>query len=107
VKERGPLPRGETVRKAISAAIDGRWLGAKDISFEVRIPEREVADHLEHLARSLRSSGGRLEIEPATCKSCGHALAPSLRRPSRCPECKSERLTAPRFRVASRRGNDA
>ncbi len=97
-----PGERALTLRRAIALALRGRSLDAREISTEVRIPEREVAEHLAHLERSLAAHGERLVVEPPSCKRCGHQFDPRLRRPSRCPECKGERISAPRFRVVAR-----
>ena len=98
---RPPAERGETVRASIAAALRRGALSARDISEQVRIAEREVADHLAHLERSAKAQGERLLIEPARCKACGFCFDARARhaRPSRCPECKSERLGVPRFRI--------
>lgn len=98
---RAPSERGETVRQSIAAALRGPALSAREISEIVRIPEREVGEHLTHLARSLAAEGARLEIEPPGCKACGFVFEARVGRPSRCPKCKSERLSAPRFRIPS------
>ncbi len=38
---------------------------------------------------------------PATCKKCGYQFTDRerLKKPSRCPRCKSERIDPPRFYV--------
>lgn len=94
-----PKERGETLRQALARALRAGPRTAHELSAEVRIPEREVAAHLEHLERSLASTAERLEVEPAVCKACGYRFEERGRfgRPSRCPKCKSERLGAPRF----------
>lgn len=94
-----PAERGETVRRSIAAALRGHALSAREISEVVRIPEREVAEHLMHLERSLAAEGERLEIEPPACKACAFVFEARVGRPSRCPRCKSERLSVPRFRI--------
>jgi len=98
---RAPAERGETVRQSIAAALRAGTLSARDISEVVRIPEREVGEHLAHLERSLAPSGERLEIEPPVCKSCGFAFEPRVGRPSRCPKCKGERLGTAKYRIVS------
>ena len=47
---------------------------------------------------------GTLEVEPAQCLSCGFTFEERgrFRRPSRCPQCRSERLQPPRFWVRAR-----
>jgi predicted Zn-ribbon and HTH transcriptional regulator len=66
------------------------------------VPEKQVAEHLEHLRRSLKATGEKLHLEPASCE-CGFAFRKRQRpsRPSRCPVCRSERLHAPRFTLVS------
>lgn len=76
---------------------------ARDLSRAVGIPERDVAVHLEHLARSLRRTGGRLAVTPSECLDCGFAFGERghhrYTRPGRCPRCHGRRLTLPRFRI--------
>jgi predicted Zn-ribbon and HTH transcriptional regulator len=100
VKERQPRERGSTLRQALLEALRGPPATARDLSQLVRISERDVLDHLEHLAESLKSE---LVVEPAECKACGFQFEgrTRMRKPSRCPECKSERIAPPRFCVAS------
>lgn len=94
-----PAERSETLRKALAAALRERALTARELSGAVSISERDVSAHLEHLERSLTKSHERLVVEPATCRTCGYVFAGRQRhsRPSRCPKCRGERLSAPRF----------
>jgi len=63
-----------------------------------------VYEDLEHVARSLRSSGMSLLMEPPTCRSCGYVFKDlkRLRKPSKCPRCKGERISPPRFIIRPR-----
>jgi predicted Zn-ribbon and HTH transcriptional regulator len=98
VKERTPKERGTTLRQSLLAALKGPPATARDLSQLVRISEREVLDNLEHLAESVD-----LIVEPAQCKGCGFTFDGRSRmtKPSRCPECKSERIAPARFSVES------
>jgi predicted Zn-ribbon and HTH transcriptional regulator len=102
-REREPAERATTLRQAIAEALRRSSLTALELSAEVKLSTKELADHLTHLERSLRSGGERLVIEPAVCRGCGHAFEGRSRhaRPSRCPKCKSERISAPRFSITS------
>jgi predicted Zn-ribbon and HTH transcriptional regulator len=93
-----------TVRAALRDALRAGPRTAHELSALVRVPEKQVAEHLEHLARSLRAAGERLDVEPARCLDCGFVFRKRdrLSRPSRCPLCRGERLDGPRFRTASR-----
>ncbi|MBX7077659.1 MAG: transcriptional regulator [Nannocystaceae bacterium] len=101
----GPRAADQTVRAALLEALRSpRPLAALELSSIVRISQREVADHLEHLQRSLAGSEERLVVEPARCNACEFEFESRdrLSRPSRCPKCKSERIDPPRFRVTAR-----
>jgi predicted Zn-ribbon and HTH transcriptional regulator len=93
--------RSQTLRKAIAHALEDGPLTAREISERVGLPEREVAAHLAHLERTLKNAGQTLTVLPARCVACGFAFTKRDKktRPSRCPECKSERLEPPRFGV--------
>ena len=102
-RERAPRPATETVRDALREALTGsRALTALELSSLVGIAHKQVVDHLEHLQRSLAAAGNELIVEPARCPKCEYEFEDRTRlgRPSRCPKCKSERVEAPRFRIA-------
>jgi predicted Zn-ribbon and HTH transcriptional regulator len=51
----------------------------------------------------LKRDGLRLRTEPARCTACGFVFGDRAERrlhtPSRCPRCRSERISEPRFRI--------
>ena len=98
---RVPPPRGETVREALRTALLDGPATARDLSASVGLREKDVADHLEHLRRSLAHRGERLVVEPAVCLACGHAFRERQRlaRPGACPSCRSTRIDPPTFRI--------
>lgn len=87
-----------TLRQRMAELLQSGWFSLRELSQELGIREREVLEHLEHVARSARS-GNALRIEHSRCQSCGFFFGKRgrLSAPSRCPICKSERLTPPRF----------
>ncbi len=93
--------RSATPRAAIYEALLGKALSALEISARTSVREKDVASHLEHLARSLRSRGERLVVTPAECLGCGFVFRDRQRFtcPSRCPKCADEHVAAPAFRV--------
>jgi predicted Zn-ribbon and HTH transcriptional regulator len=97
---RVPAERLETDRRAIHDALLALGpLTVKELSAEVRLSEKAVIEHLEHLKRSSRAGGFRLEVTPAECLACGFSFAKRerLSTPGRCPVCQSERITPPAF----------
>ena len=91
----------ETIRRQLRTLLEEGPLTAKEISTAVRRPEKEIADHLEHLRKSLHSEGRRLSQVPAECRECGFVFRKRdrLKAPSRCPVCKGEAISDPSFRL--------
>ncbi|MFH1122434.1 MAG: transcriptional regulator [Pseudomonadota bacterium] len=92
----------QTLRQLITALLDEKEMTAKELSQMVGIREKEVYDHLSHVARSAASKGKRrLAILPFRCLSCGYVFEERKRftRPSRCPKCKKTRLEIPTYRI--------
>jgi predicted Zn-ribbon and HTH transcriptional regulator len=106
MKDRGPVERGETVRAALRRALARGPATARDLSAEVGVREKDVAEHLAHLARTLEREGGRLVVEPAACLACGFRFSGRTRltRPGACPECRSTRIDPPVFSLATEDG---
>jgi transcriptional regulator len=96
-----PPARGATVREALRVALAEGPATAHDLSERVGVRERDIAEHLEHLARSLAARAERLVVEPAACLRCGYVFRGRVRltRPSACPRCRSTRIDPPVFRV--------
>ena len=94
------------MRGALREALREGPATARELSERVGIREREVAGHLEHLARSVAAAGERLVVEPAACLACGYVFRgrSRLARPSACPRCRSTHLSPPSFCVERRGG---
>jgi len=88
-----------TLRKRIAEALEGECLDLREISKLFMIKEREALDHLNHIARSVHPK--HLTAEPASCKHCGFSFKKRTRlnSPGRCPVCKSEHISPPRFKI--------
>jgi hypothetical protein len=99
-----PESRSHTVRQDLLLALRAGPATARDLSKAVGASEKDVLDHLAHLAKSLRARGAKLAVTPATCLDCGFTFAQreKLARPSRCPKCRSGRLSLPEFAVRER-----
>lgn len=69
----------------------------KDLSRELSLSEKELVPLLDKLGQGRAG----LCIEPARCIGCGFEFKGRSRaaKPSRCPECRSERIAPPRFWV--------
>jgi predicted Zn-ribbon and HTH transcriptional regulator len=104
---RDPVPpeRSQTPRQAIQRLLATGPHSARDLALALRLRERDVVEHLEHLERSLRRTPRRLVVDLPACLACGYAF-PGRRRlsaPSACPECRDTNLQPPVFRLAEPR----
>ena len=97
------MERTRTVREAIREELLRGPATARELSERVSIREKDVAEHLQHLEKSLRTVGERLVVHPASCIACGYAFVRRARlsRPGSCPECGSTRIDPPAFRIES------
>ena len=90
-----------TIRQKIISLLSEDEMSAREISGEVRISEKEVVEHLAHIARSVSSQDKKVMITPANCLACGYVFENRKRftRPGRCPQCKKSHIQSPRFRI--------
>lgn len=97
-----PPERLGTIRQEIISLLENNELNAKDISQLVRIPEKEVYDHLEHIQKSTSKSAHHLTVIPSQCRKCGFVFKKRerLKKPGRCPVCRNEQIQEPLFLIA-------
>jgi predicted Zn-ribbon and HTH transcriptional regulator len=90
-----------TLRKKIAEALEGESLDLREISKLFGIKEKEVLDHLIHIEKSTHHRG--FTVEAASCQQCGFSFKKRTRlsTPGRCPLCKSEHISPPRFKINS------
>jgi predicted Zn-ribbon and HTH transcriptional regulator len=89
-----------TLRRKIAEALEEEYLDLQEISKLFGIKAKEALDHLQHIAKSAHPK--RLTVEPASCKQCGFSFKKRnrLNTPGRCPICKSESISPPRFKIS-------
>lgn len=96
------LPSERTPRQRIIELLIGTRLSCHQLAQMLGIPERQVEDHLAHVVRTVaRDRSRRFILEPSTCPDCGFVFRDRTRltRPSRCPICHGEGITAPRYGI--------
>jgi predicted Zn-ribbon and HTH transcriptional regulator len=91
-------------RLTLPQALRARLTGAepqslKQLSAELGVPEKVLPDALDKLSRSLRHTEQQLRRLVPACLECGFEFSERSRSssPSRCPRCRSERITRARF----------
>ena len=89
-----------TTRERIAEYLRGRTAAAGTLANEFDVTTDDALDHVEHVARSLEGSDEQLLVAPPECRDCGfNAFDDRANRPSRCPECRSEAIEEPLFRI--------
>ncbi|ALA61204.1 transcriptional regulator [Nitrospira moscoviensis] len=91
-----------TPRQRLIELLTGTRLASHQLAQMLGIPERHVEDHLIHVAKTLaRDPARRFVLEPSSCPDCGYVFRDrrKLTRPSRCPRCKGEQITSPRYGI--------
>ena len=103
-------PEGVGAARTVRQQLRG-LLAREEFAFEtlralVGLSVRELEDELLHVAHSARGRGERLVVSPPRCRDCDYEFsnrnARHLHAPSRCPECRSERISDPSFRLLPR-----
>ncbi len=96
------LPSEQTARQRIMGLLLDTRLTSRQLAQRVGIPERQVEDHLTHIVKTVaRDRSRRFMLEPPACQDCGYIFRDRSRltKPSRCPRCRSEAITAPRYGI--------
>ncbi|MFT4882400.1 MAG: putative Zn-ribbon and HTH transcriptional regulator [Natronomonas sp.] len=90
----------QTTRERITNRLREEALAASELATEFGTRTAAALDHVRHIAQSLEPTDETLLVAPPTCRECGFEDFDDLvNRPSRCPECKSEAVAEPVFRV--------
>lgn len=91
-----------TPRQRIIELITGTRLSSHQLAQMLGIPERQVEEHLLHVVKTVaRDPSCRFILEPSVCQDCGFLFRQrtKLTRPSRCPKCRGEGITAPCYGI--------
>lgn len=94
--------RGEsrTTRQRIAEYLRNNTARASSLATEFGVSPDDVLSHVEHIAASLDESDEVLLVAPPECRDCGFdAFDDIANRPSRCPDCRSENVEEPTFRI--------
>ncbi len=90
-----------TIRQRIIELLLQEELNAIEISQYLSIREKEVYAHLQHIKRSLSSTGKKLLVVPYVCIACDYVFKDRQRfdRPGRCPVCKGGHIRMATYRI--------
>jgi len=80
-------------------------LTAKEIKEALGLKrEKEVYEHLYHIAKSSKHKDYELIVFLPYCRDCNYTFKLDIpKKPSRCPRCKSENIEPPKFLIRDKR----
>jgi transcriptional regulator len=93
-----------TIRRTLAQLLLDGQFSARDLSRLLSIREREVYEHLPHVAKSVGNST-TLIATPARCLDCGFVFRKRerLTPPGKCPVCRSESVSPPLYGITKGR----
>jgi predicted Zn-ribbon and HTH transcriptional regulator len=100
----GMLSAPRTLRQRIIDLLTDTRMTTDQLARMLSIPVRQVEEHLAHVVKTVaRDRSRRFVLEPSICLDCGFMFRDrtKLTRPSRCPQCRSEGISAPRYGIDS------
>jgi transcriptional regulator len=78
-------------------------MSVPQIARAVDEPVKDVSQDLEHLRLSLRHGEFEMLVTPAECRKCEFEFSTEkLRRPSKCPKCRSTWIYEPLIEIRKR-----
>lgn len=91
------MPR-KTRRQRLMGLLERDAFDVEELAETLMLQVRTVLDDLEHVRHS---AGDDFTIVPPECRNCGFVFRKrdKIKRPSRCPECKDERIDGPWFTI--------
>lgn len=90
-----------TIRQKMISLLEERAFGFRELAKQFRISDRELADHLSHISRTIKAKGKRLVAHPFRCMECGFLFKDRkhFAKPGRCPRCKSTHIEDPEYGI--------
>ena len=92
----------QTPRRRLIDLLTGTLLSSHQLAQLMGMSERQVEEHLTHIVKTIARDPSRtFLLEPSECQDCAFAFheRTKLTRPSRCPRCRSEAITSPRYGI--------
>ena len=89
-------------RQELTATLRQREWAASELARHFHVRVDEIVEDLKHIQKSLKHSNETLNIDPAECRKCGFRFSEDkLNKPSRCPDCKGNRIRDPLLEVVT------
>jgi transcriptional regulator len=92
-------------RRELTDILRQREWAATELARHFQVPVGEIIEDLQHIQKSLRHADESIAVDPALCRKCGFRFsADKMNKPSRCPDCKGNRIRDPLMEIQSDSG---
>lgn len=93
-----------TRRQQIMEMLSREPISLQHLANHFRVEMREISDDVKHIRLSIKGRAD-LVMQPAQCRQCGYVFRgrSRVKRPSRCPRCKHERIMPSLFSIRERK----
>jgi len=89
-----------TTRQRVADALRSDPATPSELADRFDLAPASAVEAVRHVARSLRPTDDELLVRPPTCLDCGFdRFDDPANCPSRCPDCRSERVAEPSFTI--------
>ena len=94
----------ETRRQQIRDMLREEPQSLQHLANHFRVEMREISEDIGHIRQTLKGEED-LVMQPAECRKCGYLFKErsKLKKPSRCPRCKHERIVPPVFSLREKK----
>jgi len=87
-------------RKDLIAALGIEPRSVSSLARALGLRRGDVEEDLRHAIRSVRAAGHRVEVTPASCRTCGFTFdEEKLSKPGKCPACRGTRIYEPQVAI--------
>lgn len=89
-----------TTRERIADRLREGDATPSELSHEMGVARSAAYSHVRHVAKSIEETDERFLVRPPRCRDCGFdRFDEPINEPSRCPECRSEAIAEPAFKI--------
>jgi predicted Zn-ribbon and HTH transcriptional regulator len=87
-----------TIRKDMIELLQAKKMTLRELCIRYRQTPKDMLNDILHVAKTIQPEM-ELRMEIPVCRTCGYRYndRSKITRPSRCPKCKKEDITEPRF----------
>jgi len=91
-----------TRRKDIIELLSKQAMTVRELAEWFHADAKDIIIDLEHVSQSVKPA--KLAMEPSMCRLCEFVFKERerLKRPGKCPECNSEKITEPVFSIETK-----